>query len=201
MIEKPVESEVRDVSVGADSTKSNAAEGNPASEVADERLPAGSSRVTILAGAAGVVVAALLVGVGWLGWGYLQDRAAEQARTDAVQAATAQATAMLSYNYNDVDQQLAAAADGLTGDFKGDYGKLVEETIAPGAKEKKITVDATVQAGSIVSADKTDAVVLLYVNQITTSADMPDAATTGSRVRMEMHKEGDRWLTGRLTPI
>lgn len=163
--------------------------------------PAKKSLPTPLLAVAGVVVAALLVGVGWLGWGYLQDRAAEQARADAVQAATAQAVAMLSYNYNDVDQQLAAAADGLTGDFKGDYDKLVQETIAPGAKEKKITVEATVQAGSIVSATKNDAVVLLYVNQITTSADMPDAATTGSRVRMEMHKEGDRWLTGRLTPV
>ncbi|QBJ98755.1 h domain protein [Rhodococcus sp. ABRD24] len=164
-------------------------------------VPTKSSLPTALLAVAGVVVAALLVGVGFLGWGYLQDRATEQARSDAVQAATAQATAMLSYNFNEVDQQLAAAADGLTSDFKGDYDKLVKETIAPGAKEKKITVEATVQAGAIESASPDDAVVLLYVNQITTSEEMPDAATTGSRVRMEMHKEGDRWLTGRLTPM
>ncbi|WFR72313.1 h domain protein [Prescottella defluvii] len=164
-------------------------------------VPAGSLPTKLLAGLAGVLVLALVIGVGWLGWGYLQDRATEQARTDAVQAASAQAAAMLSYNYNDVDQQLAAAADGLTGEFKADYDKLAKETIAPGAKDKKITVQATVQAGSIVSATPDDAVVLLFVNQITTSAEMPDSATTGSRVRMEMHKEGDRWLTGRLTPV
>lgn len=163
--------------------------------------PAKSAPPTALLAVVGVVVAALLVAVGWLGWDYQQDRAAEQARTDAVQAATAQATAMLSYNHNDVDQQLAAASDGLTGDFRADYDKLVQETIAPGAKEKKISVEATVQAGAIESASKNDAVVLLYVNQITTSEEMPDAATTGSRVRMEMHKEGDRWLTDRLTPL
>ena len=175
--------------------------GLPPTELASESVPVKSSLPTALVAVAGVVVAALLVGVGFLGWGYLQDRATEQARTDAVQAATAQATAMLSYNFNDVDQQLAAAGDGLTGDFKADYDKLVKETIAPGAKEKKITVEATVQAGAIESASPDDAVVLLYVNQITTSEDMPDAATTGSRVRMEMHKDGDRWLTGRLAPV
>ncbi|TQF75281.1 h domain protein [Rhodococcus spelaei] len=148
-----------------------------------------------------VLVLALAGGVGWLYWGHRQDVATEQARVDAVQAAGEQAKAMLSYDYNKVDDQLAAAADGLTGSFRDDYTKLVQETIAPGAKEKKLTVQVTVQAGAPVSATPDDAVVLLYLNQITTSADAPDAATTGSRVRMEMHKDGDRWLTARLTPV
>ena len=155
----------------------------------------------VLAAVAAVVIVALTVAVVILGKGYLDDKASEQARTDAVAAASTQAAAMLSYNYNEVDQQLAAAADGLTGDFREEYTKLVEGTIAPGAKERKLTVQATVQAESIVSATPDDAVVLLFVNQVTTTADVPDAATTGSRVRMEMHKDGDRWLTGRLTPV
>ena len=154
-----------------------------------------------LAAVAGVLVLALAGGVGWLYWGHRQDVATEQARVDAVQAAGDQAKAMLSYDYDKIDDQLAAAADGLTGPFKDDYTKLVQETIAPGAKEKKLTVQVTVQAGAPVSATPDDAVVLLYLNQITTSADAPEAATTGSRVRMEMHKDGDRWLTARLTPV
>lgn len=190
MTEKHVENEGPGMSTETDTPPIEAAS-----------APAKKSLPTPLLAVAGVVIAALLVGVGVLGWGYLDDRAAEQARTDAVHAATAQAAAMLSYNFDDVDQQLAAAGDGLTGDFRAEYDKLVKETIAPGAKEKKITVEASVQAGAIESASKNDAVVLLYVNQITRSEEMPDAATTGSRVRMEMHKEGDRWLTGRLTPV
>ncbi|WP_156042636.1 h domain protein [Rhodococcus sp. UNC363MFTsu5.1] len=156
---------------------------------------------TVLAAVAAALVIALAAGVGVLFYQHLQDNQTEQARTDAVAAAGEQAVAMLSYNYNTVDAQLAEAADGLTGSFKDDYNTLVAEVIAPGAKEKKLTVQVTVQGGSIVSADPDDAVVLLFLNQITTSADAPDAATTGSRVRMEMHKEGDRWLTGRLTPV
>ena len=154
-----------------------------------------------LAAVAAVLVLALAGGVGWLYWDHRQDVATEQARVDAVKAAGEQAKAMLSYDFNKVDEQLAAAADGLTGSFRDDYMKLVTETIAPGAKEKKLTVQVTVQAGAPVSATPDDAVVLLYLNQITTSADAPEAATTGSRVRMEMHKDGDRWLTARLTPV
>ncbi|MFE3293448.1 h domain protein [Rhodococcus sp. NPDC059234] len=170
----------------------------------DAAAPSGGKRDPLriaLAAIAGVLVLALAGGVGWLYWGHRQDVATEQARVDAVQAAGDQAKAMLSYDYNKVDDQLAAAADGLTGSFKDDYTKLVQETIAPGAKEKKLTVQVTVQAGAPVSATPDDAVVLLYLNQITTSSDAPEAATTGSRVRMEMHKDGDRWLTARLTPV
>ncbi|MFD4181053.1 h domain protein [Rhodococcus sp. NPDC058514] len=167
---------------------------------AAQGAPRNAGRTALVAVAAALVVA-LAAGVGVLFYQHLQDNRSEQARTDSVAAAGEQAVAMLSYDYNTVDNDLAKAADGLTGSFKDDYNTLVAEVIAPGAKEKKLTVQVTVQGSSVVSADPDDAVVLLFLNQITTSADTPDAATTGSRVRMEMHKDGDRWLTGRLTPI
>ncbi|GAA4490002.1 hypothetical protein GCM10023094_52490 [Rhodococcus olei] len=194
-------SEEADKSVNGDEAAAAAHVGAVDLSVTEAVAPKGDSRTRVLAVVVGILVLALAIGVGLLLKGYLTDRATEQARTDAVAAASDQAAKMLSYNYNEVDQQLAAAADGLTGDFRDEYTKLVEGTIAPGAKEKKLTVQATVQAGSIVSATPDDAVVLLFVNQVTTSSDVPDAATTGSRVRMEMHKDGDRWLTGRLTPV
>ncbi|MFC7447942.1 h domain protein [Rhodococcus daqingensis] len=191
-----------------DKSTEKVTEGEPTEDVNDasaepdttEAAPRNVRR-TVLAAVAAALVVALTAGVGVLFYQHLQDNRTEQARTDAVAAAGEQAVAMLSYNYNTVDDELAAAADGLTGSFRDDYNTLVAEVIAPGAKEKKLTVQVTVQGGSIVSADPDDAVVLLFLNQITTSADAPDAATTGSRVRMEMRKEGDRWLTSRLTPV
>lgn len=165
--------------------------------------PAGgrsASRI-VSAAVAALLVLALAVGVGVLYYQHRQDVATEQARTDAVTAASEQAVAMLSYDYNKVDDQMAAAADGLTDSFRDDYMKLADEVIAPGAKEKKLTVQVSVQGGATVTASPDDAVVLLYLNQITTSADAPDAATTGSRVRMEMQKVDGRWLTERLTPV
>lgn len=148
-----------------------------------------------------VVLIAVAVGVGALHYRYRQDEETQQARTDAVAAASAQAIAMLAYDYNGVDQQLASAADGLTGDFKDEYLGLVTDVIAPGAKEKSLTVQVTVQGTAVVDAAPDTATVLLFLNQITTSSDAPDAASSGSRVRMSMEKVDGRWLTGNLEPI
>lgn len=177
--------------------------GTEPDEATEPTKPAGghSPLRIVPAAVAALLVLALAVGVGVLYYQHRQDVATEQARTDAVKAAGEQAVAMLSYDYNRVDDQMAAAADGLTGSFRDDYKKLADEVIAPGAKEKKLTVQVSVQGEAPVTVSPDDAVVLLYLNQVTTSADAPDAATTGSRVRMEMHKDGDRWLTARLTPI
>jgi Mce-associated membrane protein len=148
-----------------------------------------------------LVIVALAVAVGFLWYGHRQDQLAEQARSEAVDAASRQAVAMLAYDFANVDSQLAAAADGITGSFRDDYTALVEETIAPGAKEKQLTVQVTVQAGAPVSTTPTEAVVLLYLNQTTTSAEAPDARTSGSRVRVSLQKVDDRWLVDQLTPV
>ncbi|MBY6414681.1 h domain protein [Rhodococcus sp. BP-252] len=155
----------------------------------------------VLRALAVVVVLGLAAGVGVLFYHYRQNERTEQARTDAVTAASAQAVAMLAYDFGGVDQQLASAADGLTGDFKDEYSALVTSVIAPGAKEKSLTVQVTVQGASVVDAAPDTATVLLFLNQITTSSDAPDAASSGSRVRMSMENVDGRWLVSGLEPI
>ncbi|AOW95022.1 h domain protein [Rhodococcus sp. WMMA185] len=150
---------------------------------------------------AAVVVVALAAVVGFLSYDRWQDDLAQQARTEAVEAAKDQAVAMLAYDFTDVDDQLASAADGLTGGFRDEYTTLVRDTIGPGAKEKQLTVQVSVQAAAPVSTTPTEAVVLLYLNQITTSAEAPEARTSGSRVRVSLQKIDDRWLVDRLTPV
>lgn len=145
------------------------------------------------------VVFAVLVG--WLAWGKMQDSAAETARGEALAVAEEQAVAMLAYNHETVDDQTAAAAEGLTGDFRDEYTNLMANIISPGAKEKAISVQVSVQASSVVSADAERAVTLLFLNQITTSSENPEAVSSGSRVRIELEKHDDRWLVSRLTPI
>lgn len=157
--------------------------------------------VWVLRIVAAVAVVALAVGVGFLWQDKHQDDLAERARTEAVDAASKQAVAMLAYDFADVDNQLSAAADGLTGSFRDEYAKLVQDTIAPGAKEKQLTVQVSVQAAAPVSTTPDEAVVLLYLNQITTSSDVPDARTSGSRVRMQLQKVDGRWLVDQLTPV
>ncbi|WP_373863273.1 h domain protein [Rhodococcus marinonascens] len=167
----------------------------------DDRTKFGGHNQTVLKIVAAIVVIALAVAVGLLWYNHRQDGLAEQARTEAVEAASNQAVAMLAYDFADVDSQLASAADGLTGSFRDEYTALVQETIGPGAKEKQLTVQVTVQAAAPVATTPTEAVVLLYLNQITTSAESPDARTSGSRVRVSLQKVDDRWLVDRLTPV
>lgn len=148
-----------------------------------------------------VVALVFAVLVGWLAYGAAQDSAAETARTEARVAAEEQAVAMLAYTHDEVDAQTDAAAEGLTGDFRDEYLSLMRNIIAPGAKEKAISVQVSVQGSSVVSADADSAVTLLFLNQITTSSENPEAVSSGSRVRVELEKHDGRWLVNRLTPI
>jgi Mce-associated membrane protein len=108
---------------------------------------------------------------------------------------------MFTYDYKTVDTELPKAADNLTPSFKNDYLKLINQAIAPGAKQKQLTVQATTQAAGVVSADRSHAVVLLYLNQVTTSKDSPQGVVTPSRVRVSLDKDNGHWLVAQVTPI
>ncbi|RDI66212.1 tetratricopeptide repeat protein [Nocardia pseudobrasiliensis] len=157
-------------------------------------------RPYLFAGAAILFVAAVAVG-GFVGWGIWSDRQAEQARGDSTTAARRTVQAMFSYDFHTVDTELPRAADNLTPEFRKDYLKLVNDVIAKGAKEKELTVKANTQASGVVSADRSHAVVLLYLNQITTSKDAPQGTVTPSRVRVTLDKEDGHWLVAQVTPV
>ncbi|MBF6299837.1 h domain protein [Nocardia amamiensis] len=158
-------------------------------------------RGRILLAVLGVVVAAAAVIGGVNGYRYWDDRQAEHARKDAVATASRTVEAMFTYSPQTVDTDLRKSADNLTGDFREDYLTLIDKQIAPGAKEKQLTVTATTQAGGVVSADRSHAVVLLFLNQVMTSKDTPQGTTTGSRVRVSLAKTDSRWLVEAVTPV
>ncbi|MFF2086869.1 h domain protein [Nocardia sp. NPDC058176] len=145
------------------------------------------------------LIAAIVLGVS--GYQIWQHDRTEQARTDAMSAASSTVSAMFTYESATVDTELPKAADGLTESFRNDYLQLINEAIAPGAKEKQLAVKATTQAEGVVEADPERAVVLLYLNQLTTSKDTPDGTTSGSRVRVSLEKADDRWLVAQVTPV
>ncbi|MFC4124460.1 h domain protein [Nocardia rhizosphaerae] len=145
------------------------------------------------------LIAAIVLGVS--GYQLWQHDRTEQARTDAMSTAGRTVSAMFTYEPATVDTELVRAADGLTESFRNDYLQLIREAIAPGAKEKQLTVKATTQAEAVISADPDHAVVLLYLNQLTTSKDTPDGTTSGSRVRVSLDKSDDRWLVSQVTPV
>lgn len=146
----------------------------------------------------------LAVGAGVLKYLDSSAQAAQRAATESVEAARQTTQAILSYRADTVDKDLNAARDRLTGTFLDSYTTLINETVIPGAKEKKISTDAKVPAAASVSATSTHAVVLVFVNQTVTIAagDKPSAPTmTPSSVRVTLDKVDGRWLVSGFDPV
>ena len=157
--------------------------------------------VLALALATVAAIVALVV----VGWGqlrtYVDNRDADNAGSEAVEAASDQVVAMLGYDYETAESTLPESADGLTGDFRDEYLKLVEASIIPGAKEKNLTVRVSVQGAAVIEESKDSVDLLMFVNQVTTSKDNPQAVTSGSRLLVTTERVDDRWLVSSLEPI
>lgn len=142
----------------------------------------------------------LAMGAGYLKWRDNSVRNNEIAAMTSVQAARDSTIALLSYTPDKVEEQLGAARDLLTGDFREAYTSLTDDVVIPGAKEQQISAVASVPAAASVSASPNEAVVLLFVNQ-TVSVGAAVPTDTASSVRVTLEKDGDRWLISKFDPV
>ncbi|WP_330183660.1 h domain protein [Nocardia sp. NBC_01503] len=156
---------------------------------------------TILVASAVILFVAAVAAASFTGFRYWSDVQSESARTDAVAAAQHTVETMSSYQYETVDKEMPKAADNMTGDLRDTYLKLIQQTVIPTAKEKKINVQATVQASGVISTDRDHAAVLIFMNQVTTSDSLPQGTITSSRLRVELTKDGSHWLATAVTPV
>jgi Mce-associated membrane protein len=142
----------------------------------------------------------LALGVGYLKWLDGTARESRAAADVSVRAASESTIAILSYKPETVDQQLKAAADRLAEPFRQQYTQLVNDVVAPGAKQQHISAVATVPAAASVSATGKHAVVLVFVDQTTTIGnDAPTQST--SSVRVSLEKVDGRWLISQFDPV
>jgi Mce-associated membrane protein len=142
----------------------------------------------------------LALGAGYLKWMDNSVRNGETARIESTQAAKDSTIALLSYKPDTVEQQLGAARDLLTGEFRDSYTSLLNDVVIPGAKQKQTAAVATVPAIASVSAKPNQAVVLVFVNQtVIVGQDAP--TDTASSVRVTLDKVGDRWLIANFDPV
>ena len=142
----------------------------------------------------------IALGVAYLKW---LDGTARESRTAAeasVRAASESTIAILSYKPETVDRDLKAAAERLTAGFRQQYTQLVNDVVAPGAKQQHIAAVATVPAAASVSATGKHAVVLAFVDQTTTIGNDAPTQTTSS-VRVSLEKVDGRWLISQFDPV
>jgi len=151
---------------------------------------------------AGLPVLALILalGVGYLKWLDGTARESRAAAEASVRAASDSTIAILSYKPETVDRDLKVAADRLSEPFRQQYTQLVNDVVAPGAKQQHITAVATVPAAASVLATGKHAVVLVFVDQTTTIGnDAPTQST--SSVRVSLEKVDGRWLISQFDPV
>jgi Mce-associated membrane protein len=180
------------------------AESSDEAELADEEeSTASGSRfgwVDLLAALLPVLALLLTVGVGYLKWLDGSARESQAAAAQSVRVASDSTIAILSYKPETVDKDLKAAADLLTADFRQQYTQLVNDVVAPGAKQQHISAVATVPAAASVSATEKHAVVLVFVDQTTTVGNDPPTQSTSS-VRVTLDKVRERWLISQFDPV
>jgi Mce-associated membrane protein len=166
-----------------------------------DKAPRRISGAKVLAfGLLPAVALSLTLVAGYLKWQDSGAHGADVAQVESVQAASEAVAALLSYQPDTAEHDLASVRDLLTGDFKVEYTQLTEEVVIPAAKQQSIGAVATVPAAATVSATADRAVALVFVNQTVTIGDGAPTDTASS-VRVSMEKIDGHWLISDFTPV
>lgn len=149
---------------------------------------------------AAVVLAVALAAAAFTGLQAHRASATADARADALAAAKTRVPELLGYENATLEDDLATAIDQTTGTFTDDYRTILTDVVTPTATERRISTSASVSAAGVVSGDRDEVVVLLFLTQSTTAA---KAGTTvsGSRVEVTMARDGDTWKIAGLEPL
>ena len=109
--------------------------------------------------------------------------------------------ALLSYAPNSLDKDFAAAKSHLTGDFLSYYTQFTEQIVTPAAKQKSVKTTAAVVRAAVSELHPDSAMVLVFINQNTTSKENPDGAFAASAVKVGLKKVNDTWLISSFDPV
>ena len=121
-----------------------------------------------------------------------------------VSAASDGTVALLSYSPESLDKDFTAAKSHLSGDFLSYYSQFTEQIVAPAAREKSLKTSAHVTGAAVseLRPDRPDsAVVLVFVDQSTTSKDRPDPSMSSSSVLVSMTRVNGNWLITKFDPV
>jgi Mce-associated membrane protein len=149
----------------------------------------------------GATVAVLAVLAGAFAWQAQRYADRDAGRAEAMEQGKRAVVRLLSYNFRTVADQVADTRDLVTGDLKGQYADLVAGSVAPGAKDKQVAIQTQVLQEAVVADGGDHMVLLMFLDQESGSRLKGDQQSTGSRVRVALDREGDRWLVSGLEPV
>jgi Mce-associated membrane protein len=176
-----------------------AADSADSSSAARRRLPA----IPLIPAA---LVLGLLAAGGLAGWLYFAQFRPDTQTDDAVAQSAVNAArdgtvALLSYKPDTLNQDFAAAKSHLTGDFLNYYDQFTKQVVTPAAQTKAVATTAQVVGAAASELHPNSAVVLIFVNQVTTSKERPDPAMAASSVLVSLTKVHGDWLITKFDPL
>ena len=140
-----------------------------------------------------VIVGLALVG-GALGIAVRGEHVSAERQRQAKAAAASSVAAILSYRPTTVEAELTRERRLLGQPFAAEFASLVRNEIAPKAKQRGITTKATVVSNGVSLIDGRTVTLLLFVNVATTERTSKEPVVTGSRLKVTVRQDGDRWL-------
>jgi Mce-associated membrane protein len=152
------------------------------------------------------LVLGLLAAGGLAGWVYFSQYRPDRQTDDAVESSAVNAArdgtmALLSYKPDTLNQDFEAAKSHLSGDFRNYYDQFTKQVITPAAQSKGVTTTAQVVGAAATELRGNSAVVLVFVNQVTTSKERPDPSMASSSVMVSLAKEHGNWLITKFDPV
>ena len=152
-------------------------------------------RLVLMASAVGLVL--LLVAALYLGFQLRSHAQDDAARRDALAAARQSAVNLTSIDKDNFADDVASVLDGSTGEFRGDFAARADD-LERLLTENEVVAEGRVLDAGIVRADRRSATALVVVDSTVSNKQTPDGRVNSYRMRLELEKVGDRWLTSVL---
>lgn len=156
-----------------------------------------SGKRTALIAAGVVVVLAVLAALGWGGYTIWQKSAVEDARASALDSGSQFATDLATYNYQNLDQNLAIVRDNSVGEFAGQYAQ-VASNLQNMIVQYQATSSAKILSAGLASADRDNAEVLVFLDQTITNTNSPDPRIDRNRMQLSLVREDGKWKLSKV---
>jgi Mce-associated membrane protein len=153
-----------------------------------------------------ILVVLTLISGGAATWVYFKQYRPDQ-QTDSgvartvVSAASDGTVAVMSYSPDTLEKDFAAARSHLTGNFLSYYNQLTQQMMSPTARQKSIKTSAHVMRAAVKELHPDSAVVLVFVDQNTSTKDAPESTMTPSSVLVSMARVNGNWLITEFEPV
>ena len=127
-------------------------------------------------------------------------RADDSERDGAMKAARQLALDFTTYDYQTSDADFKRVTDDSTGQFKQEFQAGID-AVKTEVVTNKATSKGDVKEAAVVSNDKDSAQVLVIVDAVVTNTASTDGVQRRYRIKLDMVREKDRWLTADLQVV